>query len=68
MTTHWKGNFINFSIELYFDICSVLERGKFMKKRQQGDDENKKEEMVMTTLKRRADNYSIKHTRSHSEV
>jgi hypothetical protein len=27
MTTSWKGNFINFSIELYFDICSVLDRG-----------------------------------------
>jgi hypothetical protein len=39
-----------------------------MKKRQQGDDENKKEEMVMTTLKRRATNDSIKHTRSNSEV
>jgi hypothetical protein len=24
MSTHWKGNFINFSIELYFGICSVL--------------------------------------------
>ena len=23
MTTRWKGNFINFSIELYFGICSV---------------------------------------------
>jgi hypothetical protein len=64
MTTRWKGNFISFSIELYFDICSVLDRGgKSMKKRQQGDNENKKEEMVMTTLKRRATNDSIKHTR-----
>jgi hypothetical protein len=27
MTTRWKGNFINFSIELYFDIYSVLDRG-----------------------------------------
>jgi hypothetical protein len=68
MTTHWKGNFINFSIELYFDICSVLDRVRCIKKRQQGDDENKKEEMVMTTLKRRATNDSIKHTRSNSEV
>jgi hypothetical protein len=42
--------------------------GKSMKKIQQGDDENKKEEMVMTTLKRRATNYSIKYTRSNSEV
>jgi hypothetical protein len=47
-------------------FCSV-QRGKTMKKRQQGDDENKKEEMVMTTLKRRATNESIKHTRSNSE-
>ena len=23
MTTHWKGNFINISIDLYFGICSV---------------------------------------------
>jgi hypothetical protein len=64
----WKGNFINFSIELYFDICSVLDRGEFRKKRQQRDDENKEEEMVMTTLKRRATNGSIKHTISNSEV
>jgi hypothetical protein len=52
MTTRWKGNFIKFSIELYFDICSVLYRGEIHKKRQQGDDEDKVEEMVMTTLKR----------------
>jgi hypothetical protein len=44
------------------------QRGESMKKRQQGDDENKKEEMVMATLKRRATNGSIKHTRSNSEV
>jgi hypothetical protein len=23
MSTRWEGNFINFSIELYFGICSV---------------------------------------------
>jgi hypothetical protein len=68
MTTRWKGNFINFSIELYFYICSVLDRGEIHEKRQQGDDKNKKEEMVMTTLKRMATNHSIKHTRSSSEV
>jgi hypothetical protein len=68
MTTRWKDNFIKFSIELYFDICSVLDRGKSMKKRQQGDDENKKKEMVMTTLKRGATNDSIKNTRSNPEV
>jgi hypothetical protein len=27
MSTHWKGNFINCSIELYFSICSVLDVG-----------------------------------------
>jgi hypothetical protein len=48
-------------------FCSG-QRGISMKKRQQGVDENKKKEMVMTTLKRRATNDSIKHTRSHSEV
>jgi hypothetical protein len=68
MTTRWKGNFISFSIELYFYICSVLDRGEIQEKRQQGDDENKKEEMVMTTFKRRATNDSIKHTRLNSEV
>jgi hypothetical protein len=32
MTTRWKGNFINFSIELYFNICSVLYRGEIREK------------------------------------
>jgi hypothetical protein len=27
MSTRWKGNFINFSIELHFGICSVLYAG-----------------------------------------
>jgi hypothetical protein len=27
MSTRWKGSFINFSIELYFGICSVLDAG-----------------------------------------
>jgi hypothetical protein len=27
MSTRWKGNSINFSIELYFGICSVLDVG-----------------------------------------
>jgi hypothetical protein len=27
MSTRWKGNFINFLIELYFGICSVLYAG-----------------------------------------
>jgi hypothetical protein len=48
-------------------FCSG-QRRKSMKKRQQGDDENKKEEMVMTTLKTRATNDSIKHSRLNSEV
>jgi hypothetical protein len=61
MTTCWKGNFIKFSIELYFDICSVQDRGGNPWKRDS-------EEMVMTTLKRRAINDSIKHTISNSEV
>ena len=26
-STYWKGNFINFSVELYFGICSVLDVG-----------------------------------------
>jgi hypothetical protein len=68
MTTRWIGNFINFSIELYFLYVLFWTEGKSMKKRQQEDDENKKEEMVMTTLKRRATNDSIKHTRLNSEV
>jgi hypothetical protein len=68
MTTRWKGNLINFSIELYSIYVLLWTEGKYMKKRQQGDDENKKEEMAMTTLKRRAGNDSIKYTRSNSEV
>ena len=28
MTTRWKGNFIKFSIELYFGICSVEYTGE----------------------------------------
>jgi hypothetical protein len=27
MSTCWKGNFINFSTELYFGICSILDAG-----------------------------------------
>jgi hypothetical protein len=27
MSTRWKGNFINFSIDLYFCVCSVLDAG-----------------------------------------
>jgi hypothetical protein len=53
----WKGNFINFSMKLYLDICSIVDRGKSMKMRQQGDDENKKEEMVVTTMRRAFDTW-----------
>jgi hypothetical protein len=45
MTTYWKGNFISFSIELYFDICSVLDRGEIYNKRDSKD--------MMKTRKRR---------------
>jgi hypothetical protein len=27
MSTRWKDNFINFSMELYFGICFVLDAG-----------------------------------------
>ena len=33
MTTHWKGNFINFSIDLYFGICSVEYIGEIPQRR-----------------------------------
>ena len=33
MTTRWKGNFINFSIELYFGICSVEYTGEIPRRR-----------------------------------
>jgi hypothetical protein len=32
MTTRWKGNFINFPIELYLDIFSILDRGEIHEK------------------------------------
>jgi hypothetical protein len=45
MTTRSKGNFINFSIELYFDICSVLDRWEIHEKRDSKE--------MMRTRKRR---------------
>ena len=33
MTTHWKGNFINISIDLYFGICSVEYTGEIPRRR-----------------------------------
>jgi hypothetical protein len=33
MSTHWKGNFIKFSIEQYFGICSVMYTGENPRKR-----------------------------------
>jgi hypothetical protein len=45
MTTRWKGNFIKFLIELYFDIFSVLDRGGNPRKRDSKE--------MMRTRKRR---------------
>jgi hypothetical protein len=61
MSTRWKDNFINFSIELYFGICSVL-YGKSTKKRQQQGDHDKMEEMDMVSIKRRWGNGSTTRT------
>jgi hypothetical protein len=59
MSTRSKGNFINFSIELYVGICSVLDaRVKSMKKRQQQGDVDKIEEMDMMSIKGRWGNGS----------
>jgi hypothetical protein len=58
--SRWKGNFIKFSMEQYFGICSVLYTGENpRKKRQQQHDENKIVEMRTTTTKRSLDNASI---------
>jgi hypothetical protein len=45
MSTCWKGNFIKFSIELYFCICSILDAG--VNPRRRGSNK------VMTTRWRR---------------
>ena len=54
MTTSWKGNFINFSIELYFGICSVECTGEILRRRgrsnamrkdRKDDDDNNEEEL-----------------------
>jgi hypothetical protein len=34
MSTHWKGNFIKFSIEQYFGICSVMYTGENPRKKE----------------------------------
>jgi hypothetical protein len=54
MSTLWKGYFINFSIELYFGICSVMYTGEnpqgrgssnAMRKESGDEDDNNKEEL-----------------------
>jgi hypothetical protein len=58
MNTHWKVNFINFSIELFwYMFCSGC-MGKSTKKRLQQGDDNKVEEMDMVSIKRRWGNGS----------
>jgi hypothetical protein len=61
MSTRWKGNFIIFSIELYFGIYSVLDAGVNPRSQQQGDDD-KIEEMDMVSIKRRWGNGSTTRT------
>ena len=65
MTTCWKGNFINFSIELYFGICSILYTGE--NPRQEQHNGSKIEEITMTTTRRSLGNAFIKRTWSNSE-
>ena len=49
MTTCWKDNFIKFSIELYFGICSILDTGENPRRRgEEQHDENKVKEIRMT--------------------
>jgi len=63
MTTRWKGNFINFSIELYFCICSILDAGENPRRRgEEQRDENKVKEIRMPTMKRSLGCGFIKHT------
>ena len=63
MTTRWKGNFINFSIELYFGICFVEYTGDIpQRKGQEQRDENKIEKMTMTTMKWSLGDVFIKRT------
>ena len=48
MITCWKGNFINFLIELYFGICSILDTGENPRRRgEEQRDENKVKEIRM---------------------
>jgi len=63
MTTRWKGNFINFSIELYFCICSILDARENPRRRgEEQRDENKVKEIRMTTMKRSLGSGFIKLT------
>jgi hypothetical protein len=63
MTTCWKGNFIKFSIELYFCICSILDAGENPRRRgEEQHDENKVKEIRMPTMKRSLGCGFIKHT------
>jgi len=69
MTTCWKGNFINFSIELYFGICSILNAGENPRRRgEEQRNENKVKEIRMPTMKRSLGCGFIKHTWSNSEA
>ena len=69
MTTCWKGNFIKFSIELYFGICSILDAGENPRRRgEEQRDENKVKEIRMPTMKRSLGYGFIKHTWSNLEA
>ena len=63
MTTCWKGNFIKFSIELYFGIYSILDAGENQRRRgEEQRDENMVKEIRMPTMKRSLGCGFIKHT------
>jgi hypothetical protein len=62
MSTRWKGNFINFSIELYFVIYSVMYEGGNPRGRGSGNMMGTRVEMRTTTTKRGLGNAS---TRPH---
>ena len=68
-TTRWNGNFINFSMDQYFGICSVDYTGENPQGRGRSNMmRNKIEEMRMTTTKRSLGNALIKLTQSNSEA
>ena len=62
MTTRWKGNFINISIDLYLYMFYWVYRRDSMNKRQEQQDENKIEKMTMTTMKGSLGDAFIKRT------